>query len=169
MHQDDCISNFCEDCTSSLSTIYDYACLALQRNFLMVSFLLQLSWKKYPPWFIKEFHWTPSESRSNPLHKKWSFPLRIFSVNVIKSVGNCGFGHIYWRNPNGKLHFLCSVVLIPGKREKFSCPIKSPQDTTTPLKLEIKNANVFNVFRINYKNTKLPQLEALYLYCYFEH
>ena len=34
-----------------------------------------------------------------PLHKKWSFPLRISSVNVTKSAGNCGFGHIYWRNP----------------------------------------------------------------------
>ena len=33
------------------------------------------------------------------LHKKWSFPLRISSVNEIKSVGNCIFGHIYWRNP----------------------------------------------------------------------
>ena len=31
------------------------------------------------------------------LHKKWSFPLRIPSVNVTKSAGNCG--HIYWRNP----------------------------------------------------------------------
>ena len=31
--------------------------------------------------------------------KKWSFPLRIYLVNVIKSSGNCGFGHIYWRNP----------------------------------------------------------------------
>ena len=30
---------------------------------------------------------------------KWSFPLKISSVNVIKSAGNCGFGHIYWRNP----------------------------------------------------------------------
>ena len=30
------------------------------------------------------------------LHKKWSFSLRISSVNV---AGNCGFGHIYWRNP----------------------------------------------------------------------
>ena len=27
----------------------------------------------------------------NPLHKKWSFPLRISSVNVTKSAGNCGF------------------------------------------------------------------------------
>ena len=25
------------------------------------------------------------------------------------SKGNCGFGHIYWRIFNGKLHFLCSV------------------------------------------------------------
>ena len=32
------------------------------------------------------------------LHKKWIFPLRISSVNVTKSAGNCGFGHIYWRN-----------------------------------------------------------------------
>ena len=33
------------------------------------------------------------------MYKKWSFPLRISSVNVTKSAGNCGFGHIYWRNP----------------------------------------------------------------------
>ena len=26
--------------------------------------------------------------------KKWSFPLRIPSVNVTKSAGNCRFGHI---------------------------------------------------------------------------
>ena len=31
--------------------------------------------------------------------KKWSFPLRISSVNVIISSISCGFGHIYWRNP----------------------------------------------------------------------
>ena len=28
-------------------------------------------------------------------HKKWSFPLRISSVNVTKSAGNCGLGRIY--------------------------------------------------------------------------
>ena len=33
------------------------------------------------------------------LHEKWSFPLSISPVNVIKSARNCGFGHIYWRNP----------------------------------------------------------------------
>ena len=39
------------------------------------------------------------------LHKKWSFPLRIFSVNVTKSEGNCEFGHIYWRNLKWKTSF----------------------------------------------------------------
>ena len=33
------------------------------------------------------------------LHKKWSFPLKISSVNVTKSAGTCAFGHIYWRSP----------------------------------------------------------------------
>ena len=32
------------------------------------------------------------------LHKKRNLPLRISSVNVTKFAGNCGFGHIYWRN-----------------------------------------------------------------------
>ena len=32
-------------------------------------------------------------------HKKWSFPLRIYSVNVTKSAGDCGFGHIYSIKP----------------------------------------------------------------------
>ena len=43
--------------------------------------------------------------------QKWNFPLRISSVNVTKSAGNCAFVHIYWRNPNEKLYFLCSVCL----------------------------------------------------------
>ena len=33
------------------------------------------------------------------LYKKWSFPIKIYSVNVTKSGGSCGFGHICWRNP----------------------------------------------------------------------
>ena len=35
----------------------------------------------------------------NSLHKKWSFPLRISSVNMTKSAVSCGSGQIYWRNP----------------------------------------------------------------------
>ena len=43
------------------------------------------------------------------LHKKWSFPLKISSVNVTQSAGNCGFGHIIEEILNGRLHSLCSV------------------------------------------------------------
>ena len=39
------------------------------------------------------------------LYKKWSFPLRISSVNVTKTARKCGFGHIYWRNPLQKTSF----------------------------------------------------------------
>ena len=34
-----------------------------------------------------------------PLHKKWSFLLRISPVNVTKSAVSYVFSHIYWRNP----------------------------------------------------------------------
>ena len=37
--------------------------------------------------------------------KKRRFPLRTASVNVTKLAGNCGFGHIYLRNPKGKTSF----------------------------------------------------------------
>ena len=48
------------------------------------------------------------------LHKKWSFLLKISSVNVATSAVSCGFacgfGHIYWKNPLMKnFIFLCSV------------------------------------------------------------
>ena len=44
-----------------------------------------------------------------PLHKKWSFQVKIYSVNMTKSAGSCGFGPIYWRNPSWKTSFLYSV------------------------------------------------------------
>ena len=40
-----------------------------------------------------------------------TFPLRISSVNVTKSVVSRGFGHIYWRNPKWKTLFFCAVSL----------------------------------------------------------
>ena len=48
---------------------------------------------------------------SNILHctKVWSIPLMISSVNVTKSAVPCGFGHIYWKNPNRKHLFWCIV------------------------------------------------------------
>ena len=41
--------------------------------------------------------------------QKWSFPLRISSVNVTKSAENCGLVTLTEEILNGKLHFLCSV------------------------------------------------------------
>ena len=46
------------------------------------------------------------------IHKKWSFPLRISSVNVTKSAVSCGFGHICWRNPSWKISFFCASISI---------------------------------------------------------
>ena len=42
---------------------------------------------------------TNSFSEKVTMHKKGSFPLRISSVNLTRSVDNCGFGHIYRKNP----------------------------------------------------------------------
>ena len=44
------------------------------------------------------------------LHKKWSFPLKISSVNVTKSAGNCGLVTVAEEIFNGKLHFLCCGI-----------------------------------------------------------
>ena len=50
-----------------------------------------------------------SVSISSTLHKIWSFPLRIFLVNVTKYAVSCGFGHIYWRNTWWKTSFFYAV------------------------------------------------------------
>ena len=54
-----------------------------------------------------------------PLPKKWSFPLRISSANTTKSAGNCGFGHIYWRNPS----WTTSFFVPQSDREMGPCYI----------------------------------------------
>ena len=48
--------------------------------------------------YLKMLSYSSVTNKKHALYKKWSFTLRIFSVNVTKSSGNCGFGHIYWRN-----------------------------------------------------------------------
>ena len=45
--------------------------------------------------FLKRFSTQGKRTISFILHKKWSFPLKISSVNVINSAVSCGFGHIY--------------------------------------------------------------------------
>ena len=55
------------------------------------------------------------------LHKKWSFVLRISSVNVTKSAVTCGFDHIYWRNPLYKTSFFvqCTFQNFKNIKVKF--------------------------------------------------
>ena len=60
---------------------------------------------RFSAFICTAFFWT----RKWYTAQKWSFPLRISSVNVNKSV-SCGFGHIYWRNPTLKTSFLCSGI-----------------------------------------------------------
>ena len=64
-----------------------YICRSFDRNLIMCN----------RSFFMK---CTSSSNRwkLNSLIKKCSFPLRISSVNMTKSAGICGFGHIYWRN-----------------------------------------------------------------------
>ena len=44
------------------------------------------------------------------MHKKWSFPLWISSVNVTKSAGNCEFGHL--EKSLMENFTFCAVILI---------------------------------------------------------
>ena len=46
-----------------------------------------------------------STVKPHPLHKEWSFPLRVSSVNVTRSTVSCGFNHINWRNLERKTSF----------------------------------------------------------------
>ena len=55
-----------------------------------------------------EIVFVPSSQPS--LHKKWSFPLRISSVNVTKSEVSSGFGHIYWRNSYSKTSLFVQCI-----------------------------------------------------------
>ena len=69
--------------------------------------------------FIKTFKVLSQQLCFNyTLHKKWSFPLRISSLNVTKFALSCGFGDIYWRHPYRKLHFLWSGSFDGGGKHE---------------------------------------------------
>ena len=63
--------------------------------------------------------------------KKWSFTLRISSVNVTKSAICWGFGHIYRRNLSWKTYFLCSGLYLPVCR--------SSDELLLPPKVDCRN------------------------------
>ena len=62
------------------------------------------------------------------LYKKWIFQLRISLVNVIKSASNCGFGHIYGRNPEWKSLFF--VQYLHNNMVEYNKIMKSNQMTS---------------------------------------
>ena len=92
--------------------------ISLMKNFISVQwrfFLVFVHWISLDFLGLRKFYWfylfmrllwiilQYAEARhfsleDKTLHKKWSFPLLISSVNVTKSAVSCGFGHIYWRN-----------------------------------------------------------------------
>ena len=57
------------------------------------------------------------------LHKKWSFLLRISSVNVTESAVNCGFGEIL----RGKLHFCVVLIILKDKIYSLNANLYSYQ------------------------------------------
>ena len=62
------------------------------------SFPLELNRLKFISWLITEMFSLIFKDLVVTLHKKWSFTLKISSVNVTKSADICRFGHIYLRN-----------------------------------------------------------------------
>ena len=102
------------------------------------------------------------------MHKKWNFSLSIPSINVTKSAGNCGFGHIYWRNPYWKTflysgnRFMDTPTTVAMIRTHFV----SHQNlyhllyyfSANIYLLKVNNRNtkkkVWNMFKVNNKNTR---------------
>ena len=58
--------------------------------------------------FLKNYLYKYHKAQKIALHKTWSFPWRISSVNVTKSTGSCWFGPFAVEILQGKLPFLCS-------------------------------------------------------------
>ena len=88
---------------------------------------------------------TTESSSSWTLHKKWSFPLRISSVNV--TVASCGFSHIYWKNPYWKTSFFVQwniLTLGTGRRLNL---IKLNRKRTGRLLSSICTFNLRPMFR----------------------
>ena len=85
-------------CNNVVSPVLQLSSAGTPKNEIPGATLLLMSMSK-----------TTCTTSATSLHKKWNFPLRISSINMTKSAENCGFGHIYWRNPYWKLHFLCSA------------------------------------------------------------
>ena len=79
------------------------------------------------------------------LHKKWSFLLEIFSVNVTKSAGNYGFCHIYWKKSLIENFIFCAVGIDV-----------CPQGLHTDAKLFADDTSLFSVVHGNDESASFP-------------
>ena len=89
----------------------------------------------------------PCYTRNTIFGEIWPKKIKHYTKNevkVTKAVGNCGFGHIFWRNPYGKRYFLCSQ----------KCLFKLKISTWT-------NLNILNSMVV----FTLSMLDRNYLFC----
>ena len=77
-----------------------YTLCKQQKSFSFLVFSGRIKWKNWPEMgyqvnvpaqYPRNQELYRENKKGTSLHKKWSFPLRISSVNVAKSAGNCGF------------------------------------------------------------------------------
>ena len=79
------------------------------------------------------------------LHKKCSFPLRISTVNVIKSAISCWFGQIYWRNPLTKYFIFCAVLEVLLGPSNRSIPHPQPSRHLIVQSQQLKHKNMCEI------------------------
>ena len=109
--------------------------------------------------------------------QKWSFPLRISSVNVTKSALSCGFSHIYWRSPLRKTSvFKCSdrnnqfmIVLTISSFKKSDERIFDVSKTHMLLCILLKNNLIGGGIIFAWQFLCLPQLGKIWKPYHFEH
>ena len=89
--------------------------------------------------------------------KKWSFPLRISSVNVSKSTGNLGLGHIYWRNPEWKtsLFVQCLPIFFLCMKDIRSWDVHNHLQNSIFWSLTQEGIAVLHNMRVCYKETAI--------------
>ena len=80
-------------------------------NFYSLNIFTKRSHHRCSTEFSSRLCWRLLKSRKSlTVTAQKSFPLRISSVNVTKSAGNCGFGHIYQRNPEWKILYFVQCL-----------------------------------------------------------
>ena len=92
------------------------------------------------------------------LHKKWSFPLKISSVNATKSAGNCGFGLTFTEEIF--IHFLRSAchAMLSHFFIRYGKLTIWIEIVTIPANIYSKQykhqKKVWNMFKVNNKNIR---------------